>query len=121
MNGENNSENINSLREALVVLAVNCMRTYILELKEASDENDQEKTDYLLRKDSIETIAALAYVGSKEFKEMMKTRLGVDVESEEMEKRTEAAGKRFAHAMALANVMAGAVEKFHHENSEDKE
>ena len=118
MNGENN---VDSLREALVVLAVNCMRTYILELKEASDENDQEKTEYLLRKDSIETIAALAYVGSKEFKEMMKTRLGVDVESEEMEKRAEAAVKRFAHAMALANVMADAVEKFHHENSKDEE
>lgn len=119
MSKENNSENIDSLREALVVLAVNCMKNYILELEEASDEKDPEKTDYLLRKDSIETIAALAYVGSKEFKEMMKTRLGVDVESEEMKKRTEAAGKRFAHAMTLADVMANAVEKFHHENSED--
>lgn len=118
MNGENN---VDSLREALVVLAVNCMRTYILELKEASDEKDQEKTDYLLREDSIDTIAALAYVGSKEFKEMMKTRLGVDVESEEMGRRTEEAGRRFAHAMALANVMADAVEKFHHENSKDEE
>lgn len=121
MSKENNSENIDSIREALVVLAVNCMRKYILELKKASDEKDPEKTDFLLRKDAIKTISALAYVGGKEFKEMMKTRLGVDVESEEMEKRTEAAGKRFAHAMALADVMANAVEKFHHENSEDKE
>lgn len=118
MNGENN---VDSIREALVVLAVNCMRTYILELKEASDEKDQEKTDYLLREDSIETIAALAYVGSKEFVGMMKTRLGVDVGSKDMERRTKEAGKRFAHAMALANVMANAVEKFHHENSNDEE
>ena len=112
MSKENNSENIDSLREALVVLAVNCMKNYILELKEASDEKDQEKTEFLLQKDAIETISALAYVDNEEFCKMMKTRLGVDAKSEEMKKRTEAAGKRFSHAMALANFMANVAEKF---------
>lgn len=108
MSKENNSENIDSLREALVVLAVNCMRTYILELKEASDEKDQEKTDFLLRKDAIEAIAALACVGGNEFCEMMKTRLGVDATSDEMKKRTHMASERFAIALSIAN----AAEKF---------
>lgn len=106
MSKENNSENIDSLREALVVLAVNCMKNYILELKEASDEKDPEKTEFLLQKDAIETISALACVGCREFCEMMKTRLGVDTKSEEMKKRTEMAGKKFSMALAISDAMA---------------
>ena len=81
------------------------MKNYILELKEASDEKDTEKTEFLLQKDAIETISALAYVGGKEFCEMMKTRLGVDAKSEEMKKRTDMASKRFSMALSILNEM----------------